>query len=48
MSAETIYRQAPVPEKTPRKVSIQTFLRKYRKGGPGTKYEYNNGVIEKM
>lgn len=48
MSAETIYRQAPVPEKPPKKVSLQTFLRKYRKGGPGMKYEYNRGVIEKM
>ncbi|MBX2928085.1 MAG: Uma2 family endonuclease [Saprospiraceae bacterium] len=47
MSAETIYRPAPIPEKASKKVTIQTFLRKYRKGGPGTKYEFNKGVIEK-
>ncbi len=48
MSTETIYRQAPVPEKPPKKVAIKTFLSKYRKGRPGMKYEYNKGVIEKM
>jgi Uma2 family endonuclease len=48
MSAETIYRPAPIPEKASKKVTIQTFLRKYRKGGPGTKYEFNKGVVEKM
>lgn len=37
----------PRVEKPPRKVSIQTFLRKYVKGGPGVKYEFNNGIIEK-
>lgn len=47
MSASTIFREAPVQVKPPRKISIQAFLRKYRKGGPGTKYEYNRGVIEK-
>ncbi len=31
----------------PRIMSIETFLRKYRDGRPGVKYEYNNGVIEK-
>lgn len=37
----------PRVEKPPRKVSIQTFLRKYVKGGPGVKYEFNKGAIEK-
>ncbi len=40
-------REAPYKEKKPRKISIQTFLEKYRKGGPGVKYEFNNGIIEK-
>ena len=39
--------EAPVKKKPPRKISMETFLRKYRKGGPGIKYEYNKGVIEK-
>ncbi|MEZ4961561.1 MAG: Uma2 family endonuclease [Saprospiraceae bacterium] len=34
-------------EKQPRKISIETFLKKYRKGGPGVKYEFNKGIIEK-
>jgi Uma2 family endonuclease len=48
MSTDTTYREAPIKPKKPRKVSIQTFLRKYREGGPGIKYEFNQGVIEKM
>jgi len=28
-------------------MSIDTFLKRYRKGKPGVKYEYNNGIIEK-
>jgi len=40
-------REAPFKEKKPRKISIQTFLEKYRKGAPGVKYEFNNGIIEK-
>jgi len=47
MSTNAIHREAPTLEKPPRKISIQTFLRKYSKGGPGIKYEYNQGVIEK-
>jgi Uma2 family endonuclease len=39
--------ESPHVEKPPRKVSIETFLRKYVKGGPGIKYEFNNGIIEK-
>lgn len=48
MSIETTYRKSPVKPKQARKLAIETFLRKYRKGGPGIKYEYNQGVIEKM
>ena len=40
-------REAPYKEKKPRKISIHTFLEKYRKGAPGVKYEFNNGIIEK-
>jgi Uma2 family endonuclease len=47
MVANTIYREAPYKEKLPMKISIETFLRRYRKGGPGIKYEFNKGVIEK-
>jgi Uma2 family endonuclease len=47
MSANTIQREAPVKKKPPRKMSIHTFLRKYSEGGPGVKYEYNKGVVEK-
>ncbi len=47
MSENTTYREAPVKKKPPRKMSIHTFLRKYSEGGPGVKYEYNKGVIEK-
>lgn len=47
MSNNATFREAPTLEKPPRKISIQTFLRKYSKGGPGIKYEYNQGVIEK-
>lgn len=47
MSVNTIYREAPNVEKQPRKISIEAFLRKYRKGVPGIKYEYNRGVVEK-
>lgn len=47
MNSKTTYREAPVKKKPPRKMSIQTFLRKYSEGGPGVKYEYNRGVIEK-
>jgi len=48
MSIETTTRKAPyktAPKQ--KKVSIETFLEKYRKGGPGVKYEYNKGIIEK-
>ncbi|HMQ46747.1 MAG TPA: Uma2 family endonuclease [Saprospiraceae bacterium] len=47
MSGNTIYRAAPLQVKPPRKVSLNTFLRKYSKGKPGIKYEYNKGLIEK-
>jgi len=47
MSENTTCREAPVKKKPPRKMSIHTFLRKYSEGGPGVKYEYNKGVIEK-
>ena len=47
MGAETIYRESPIKERLPKKISIETFLRKYRKGGPGVKYEFNKGIIEK-
>ncbi len=47
MGTSAIYREAPYQEKLPRKVSLETFLRKYREGAPGVKYEFNNGVIEK-
>ncbi len=47
MGTSVIYREPPYQEKLPRKVSLETFLRKYREGAPGVKYEFNNGVIEK-
>jgi Uma2 family endonuclease len=31
----------------PRRISLATFLKKYREGGKGVKYEFNNGIIEK-
>jgi Uma2 family endonuclease len=31
----------------PRRISLTTFLKKYREGGKGVKYEFNNGIIEK-
>jgi Uma2 family endonuclease len=37
------YAQAEMP----RRISLATFLKKYREGGNGVKYEFNNGVIEK-
>ena len=47
MGTNTVFREAPYKNKLPKKISIETFLRKYRKGGPGEKYEFNNGIIEK-
>ncbi len=47
MGTNAVLREAPYKEKLPRKISIETFLRKYREGGPGVKYEFNKGVIEK-
>jgi Uma2 family endonuclease len=47
MGQSVLFREAPFREKQPRRVSIETFLRKYRKGAPGVKYEYNKGIIEK-
>ncbi len=47
MGTATLSRQFPYREKEPRKISIQTFLEKYRDGAPGVKYEFNKGVIEK-
>jgi Uma2 family endonuclease len=47
MGSSTSYQEAFYKEKAPRKISIEAFLRKYRKGGPGVKYEYNDGIIEK-
>jgi Uma2 family endonuclease len=47
MGSSTNYQEVFRVEKPPRKISIEAFLRKYRKGGPGVKYEYNDGVIEK-
>ena len=49
MSAATllsppIVAQSPKP---PRRISIEKFLEKYRKGKNGFKYEWNNGIIEK-
>jgi Uma2 family endonuclease len=46
MGTATVYRELTIPEKKPRKVSLETFLRKYRDGAPGVKFEYNNGIIE--
>lgn len=31
----------------PRRISLANFLKKYREGGDGIKYEFNNGIIEK-
>ncbi len=47
MGTSVATREVQPKAKSPRKISIDTFLRKYRKGGPGVKYEYNKGVIEK-
>ncbi len=47
MATNTLTREAPYKEKQPRKISIEAFLRRYRKGKPGIKYEFNNGIIEK-
>lgn len=47
MTLDTINRKAPYRTKTVRKMSIETFLKRYRKGKPGVKYEYNKGIIEK-
>ena len=47
MAPSSFGREAPFQEKIPRKISIETFLRKYRKGGAGIKYEFNKGIIEK-
>ncbi len=47
MTINTLTRKAPYKTKTVRKMSIETFLKRYRKGKPGVKYEYNNGIIEK-
>ena len=49
MSAATllsppIVAQSPKP---PRRISIEKFLEKYRKGKNGFKYEWNNGNIDK-
>jgi Uma2 family endonuclease len=46
MNQEIVYREPPYKVKKPRKISIETFLRKYRDGAPGIKYEYNNGIVE--
>ncbi|MEM6320839.1 MAG: Uma2 family endonuclease [Bacteroidota bacterium] len=46
MNIDTITRKAPYRPKEREKVSIETFLEKYRKGAPGLKYEYNQGIIE--
>ncbi len=34
-------------QKQPRRISIEKFLEKYRKGKNGYKYEWNNGILEK-
>ena len=34
-------------QKQPRRISIEKFLEKYRKGTNGFKYQWNNGIIEK-
>ena len=47
MTINTLIRKAPYKTKTIRKMSIETFLKRYRKGKPGVKYEYNKGIIEK-
>ena len=47
MSANTLTRKAPYKTKTVRRISIDSFLKRYRKGKPGVKYEYNKGIIEK-
>ncbi len=31
----------------PRRISLTIFLKKYREGGKGVKYEFNNGIVEK-
>ena len=36
-----------VETELPRRISLTTFLEKYREGGQGVKYEFNNGIIEK-
>ncbi len=47
-TAEAIIRTPqPKMEKPPRRVPLDVFLEKYRKGANGFKLEWNNGLIEK-
>ena len=45
--AEKQVRLSQIQTKQLRRVSLKTFLKKYRKGYKGVKYEFNNGIIEK-
>ncbi len=42
-----IHAPQPKMEKPPRRVPLEVFLEKYRKGANGFKLEWNNGLIEK-
>ena len=45
--AEKRVKPLEVQTEMPHRISLATFLEKYREGGAGVKYEFNNGIIEK-
>ncbi len=45
--AEKRVKPLAVQTELPQRISLATFLKKYREGSKGIKYEFNNGVIEK-
>jgi Uma2 family endonuclease len=45
--AEKRVRLPQAQTEIPRRISLTAFLKKYREGGNGFKYEFNNGIIEK-
>lgn len=50
MTATIAEKRVKLPQaqtEIPRRISLTAFLKKYREGGNGFKYEFNNGIIEK-
>lgn len=45
--AEKRVKPLNVQTELPRRISLATFLKKYREGGDGIKYEFNNGIFKK-